>query len=62
MTSTPKPDPKAPCDLCGLPVGKHPFLLATAERTLAFCCDGCKGIHQMLHQINETPAPPPRNR
>jgi hypothetical protein len=48
-------DPKAPCDLCSLPVGIRPFTLATTERTFAFCCEGCKGIYQMLHQINVSP-------
>jgi hypothetical protein len=47
-------DPKAPCDLCSLPVGVKPFTLATPEKTLAFCCEGCKGIYQMLHQIKES--------
>ncbi len=50
------PDPTAPCDLCSLPVGIKPFTLATPEKTLAFCCEGCKGIYQMLHQINESSA------
>lgn len=49
-------DPKTPCDLCSLPVGLKPFSLAAPERTLVFCCEGCKGIYQMLHQINESPA------
>ena len=49
-------DPRAPCDLCSLPVGARPFSLATAEKTVLFCCEGCKGIYQMLHQINEPPA------
>ncbi|KAF0163940.1 MAG: hypothetical protein FD157_2619 [Rhodocyclaceae bacterium] len=48
-------DPKAPCDLCSLPVGIKPFTLATPVKTLAFCCEGCKGIYQMLHQIKESP-------
>lgn len=48
-------DPEAPCDLCSLPVGIRPFTLATAERTFRFCCEGCKGIYQMLHQIKESP-------
>jgi len=48
-------DPKAPCDLCSLPVGIKPFTLATPERTFRFCCEGCKGIYQMLHQIKESP-------
>jgi hypothetical protein len=48
-------DPKAPCDLCSLPVGIRPFTLATPGKTFRFCCEGCKGIYQMLHQINETP-------
>ncbi len=50
------PDPQAPCDLCSLPVGIKPFTLATPEKTFAFCCEGCKGIYKMLHQINESPA------
>ncbi len=50
-------DPKAPCDLCRLPVGARPFSLATAERTFMFCCEGCKGIYQMLHQIKEAGDP-----
>ncbi len=50
-------DPAAPCDLCQLPVGAKPFSLATVEKTFLFCCEGCKGIYQMLHQINESPAP-----
>ena len=48
-------DAQAPCDLCSLPVGNRPFTLATPERTFAFCCEGCKGIYQMLHQINVSP-------
>lgn len=50
-------DPKAPCDLCSLPVGIKPFSLATADKTLLFCCEGCKGIYQMLHQIKEAGDP-----
>ena len=50
-------DPATPCDLCSLPVGVRPFSLAMAEKTFLFCCEGCKGIYQMLHQIKETPAP-----
>jgi hypothetical protein len=48
-------DPTAPCDLCSLPVGIKPFTLATPEKTFRFCCEGCKGIYQMLHQIKESP-------
>lgn len=46
------------CDLCGLDVGKQPFPLRTPEKTLQFCCEGCKGIYQMLHNIvEEAPEP-----
>lgn len=48
-------DPNQPCELCALPVGVKPFTLATPQKTFEFCCEGCKGIYQMLHQINETP-------
>ena len=44
-----------PCDLCGLDVGAKPFALATPEKTLQFCCEGCRGIYQMLHDIKEAP-------
>ena len=44
----------ATCDLCGLPVGRLDFTLATPERTFRFCCEGCKGIYQMLNDIEDT--------
>ncbi|WP_374344729.1 hypothetical protein [Azonexus sp.] len=53
----------AGCELCGLPVGIRPFALAADGRTLQFCCEGCRGIYAMLHDIpdapvqNESPAP-----
>ena len=50
-----KMDPETPCDLCSLPVGVNPFCLVSSARTFAFCCEGCKGIYQMLHQIKESP-------
>jgi len=48
----------ATCDLCGLPVGLQDFSLATPERTFRFCCEGCKGIYQMLNASEDTPGPP----
>ncbi len=38
------------CDLCGLPVEVKGFRLKTKEDTKKFCCEGCKGIYQMLHE------------
>lgn len=49
------------CDLCGLPVGMQEFSLTTDERTFRFCCEGCKGIYQMLNDIDDTPNPPANN-
>lgn len=46
----------APCDLCSLPVGVRPFLLAADGKTLKFCCDGCLGIYQMLYDMDALPA------
>ncbi|HAY29257.1 MAG TPA: metal-binding protein [Candidatus Accumulibacter phosphatis] len=46
------------CHLCGLDCGKKPLLLQTAAAELRFCCEGCKGIHLMLHDIKEAPANP----
>lgn len=44
-----------PCDLCALDCGSRPFELVTAGRTLQFCCEGCRGIYEMLHGINTGP-------
>lgn len=41
------------CDLCALDCGRQPFTLATAERTLQFCCEGCRGIYMMIHELAE---------
>lgn len=46
------------CDLCALDCGNKPFVLATPEKTLQFCCEGCRGIYMMIHDIADTPAPP----
>jgi hypothetical protein len=43
------------CDLCSLDVGVKPFVLNTPEKQYQFCCEGCLGIYQMLHDIKETP-------
>ncbi len=49
------------CDLCGLPVGLQDFSLPTPERTFHFCCEGCKGIYQMLNDIEDPPRPSANN-
>ena len=38
------------CDLCGLAVEIAGFELKTTEGDKHFCCEGCKGIYQMLHE------------
>ena len=43
------------CDLCGLDVGVKPFYLNTPEKRYQFCCEGCRGIYEMLHDIKDTP-------
>jgi len=43
------------CELCGLDIGAKPFVLNTPERQCRFCCEGCRGIYEMLHDITETP-------
>jgi hypothetical protein len=48
-------DPDKPCDLCALPVGVRPFALQTPDGGLAFCCEGCRGIYQMLNDIEDNP-------
>jgi hypothetical protein len=39
-----------PCDLCGLPVEVPDFSLMTVTGRKQFCCEGCHGIYQMLHE------------
>ena len=41
---------KKDCDLCALPVEIQGFSLKTTEGYKTFCCEGCKGIFQMLHK------------
>ena len=43
-------DKKEYCDLCGLPVEVDGFTLKTSDGDKQFCCEGCKGIFQMLHE------------
>ena len=43
------------CDLCSLDVGAKPFVLNTPEKQCLFCCEGCRGIYEMLHDIQEAP-------
>jgi len=38
------------CDLCGLPVETANFSLFTVNGRKQFCCEGCHGIYQMLHE------------
>ncbi len=41
---------KKVCDLCGLDIEIAGFELNTKEGEKKFCCEGCKGIYQMLHE------------
>lgn len=50
-----------PCDLCSLDCGSKPFDLVTPDKTLQFCCEGCRGIYEMLHDIQAAPAPAAQN-
>lgn len=49
------------CDLCALDCGSKPFTLETPNGTLNFCCEGCRGIYEMLNEINAPPAQPAQN-
>ncbi len=40
---------KKNCDLCGLAVEVEGFQLNTKDGVKQFCCEGCKGIYEMLH-------------
>lgn len=43
-------DEKKACDLCGLTIEVDDFNLNTIEGDKKFCCEGCQGIFQMLHE------------
>lgn len=48
-------DTPKPCDLCGLPVETPDFSLRTLGGRKQFCCEGCQGIYQMLHESEVLP-------
>ncbi|MDQ5878021.1 MAG: hypothetical protein QG638_753 [Pseudomonadota bacterium] len=41
------------CDLCGLKIGAQVWKLKAAGSEVRFCCEGCKGIYQMLNNIDD---------
>jgi len=41
---------KKKCDLCGLPVEIKGFKTHTVHGDKDFCCEGCKGIYEMLNE------------
>lgn len=47
------------CDLCGLKIGAQVWKLKVAEREMRFCCEGCRGIYQMLNNIDDSAASEP---
>lgn len=49
---------KENCDLCGLAVEVDGFRLKTKDGDKKFCCEGCKGIFQMLHDDQILSRPP----
>lgn len=46
---------KKDCDLCGLAVEVAGFELKTVDGDKKFCCEGCRGIYQMLHEAQVLP-------
>ena len=50
------------CDLCSLDVGLKPFVLNAPEKQYQFCCEGCRGIYEMLHDIKDTPVQNEQNQ
>jgi len=51
---------KKSCDLCGLPIETPDFFLSTTLGPKQFCCEGCHGIYQMLHESEILAAEPER--
>ncbi|MCX7094259.1 MAG: heavy metal translocating P-type ATPase metal-binding domain-containing protein [Methylobacter sp.] len=50
-------DTKKVCDLCGLAIETPGFTLNTKEGDKGFCCEGCKGIYQLLNEDQILPEP-----
>lgn len=50
-----------PCDLCGLPIQTDEFHLNTVNGPKQFCCEGCHGIYQMLHEAEIVTDAPQQN-
>ncbi len=38
------------CDLCQLPITGEALVLHTTLGLKRFCCEGCQGIYQMMHE------------
>ncbi|MBW7901416.1 MAG: heavy metal translocating P-type ATPase metal-binding domain-containing protein [Rhodocyclaceae bacterium] len=41
------------CDLCGLEIGARVWTVRRAGEERRFCCEGCKGIWQMLNDVGD---------
>lgn len=41
------------CDLCGLKIGAQVWTARQAGEEKRFCCEGCKGIWQMLNNVED---------
>jgi hypothetical protein len=50
-------DTKKLCDLCGLIVETPGFTWKTKDGIKVFCCEGCKGIYQLLNEDDILPEP-----
>ncbi|MDD5412896.1 MAG: heavy metal translocating P-type ATPase metal-binding domain-containing protein [Methylobacter sp.] len=50
-------DTKKLCDLCGLIVETPTYTWKTKEGIKVFCCEGCKGIYQLLNEDDILPEP-----
>jgi hypothetical protein len=48
-------DPKAPCDLCSLPVGVKPFALAAPEKTLVSAAKAARGFTRCCTRSKKRP-------
>ena len=59
MTERPRQEEPRFCDLCGLPIEGGPWVLEAPTRRYCFCCDGCLGIFQILHDIDAEAAAAP---
>jgi heavy metal translocating P-type ATPase len=48
--STPQPVACEACDLCGLKLPRHPYIVDASSKSYRFCCAGCRQVFVLLSE------------